>query len=535
MKLTLYYNSSDINVLGKTLNYVLDLNGYLRNVTSILSPIIDIEVDNQGNINYDSFVSYTENDIENDIEFTDDGNDYDIGLSIDTNILICNYAYIEEFNRYYFIDDIVVKSTNIYTLVLKLDVLETYRTYLLETTMLINRNEFTFNSFLEDEIVGYRYNKEITYTDCGTDASSIVPSMTPNVTFSTDNANNKAIWGYIIGSSQPDRDNSTRLRNEIVNPIYNGYSNTIKLMRLDDIDDINNVVKYVYEKDVALTYIKSLTIYPFTPSVKGNHYSYALFKKDKESAYLIDGYDIKYANERLILRTFRLPQATSYLDYSPYTKYEIYIPFVGYVELSSEILTNYLDVFSLYYEVNYVTTETYVFIMNISTGKIVYTSKCNLGVQIPLNSTNSYELKNQRDALATSTAIGLISSVISIGAGAYTGNAMMVAGGIMGATTSITNAVNKSNQLYDTGKVDITTSESGVYNELTCHLKITKMIPQTSIDYPKYFGLPLKTTRKLKYLKGYTQVLDCHLDNLNATNQEISMLDGILKKGFIIE
>ena len=50
-----------------------------------------------------------------------------------------NYAYIDEFKRYYFIRTITVGQNNIYTLTMECDVIETYKEDILNSSALISR------------------------------------------------------------------------------------------------------------------------------------------------------------------------------------------------------------------------------------------------------------------------------------------------------------------------------------------------------------------------------------------------------------
>lgn len=73
-------------------------------------------------------------------------------ISVESNIMLFNYnyAYIPDFNRYYFIDDVTHERNNIYQLSLKVDVLYTYRTGILASQCLINRSASQSNPYLQD-------------------------------------------------------------------------------------------------------------------------------------------------------------------------------------------------------------------------------------------------------------------------------------------------------------------------------------------------------------------------------------------------
>lgn len=61
-----------------------------------------------------------------------------------------NYVYIPNFNRYYFIDNIVSLRNNVWTLSLSVDVLMSFKDQIKECDGFIARNEFEFNHYLID-------------------------------------------------------------------------------------------------------------------------------------------------------------------------------------------------------------------------------------------------------------------------------------------------------------------------------------------------------------------------------------------------
>lgn len=116
MELTLYQNISEQNKLDKTLNNPLKLTGTVRGVdnVNIISPIISIS-------------------------------------NIDEQITTYNYAYIKEFNRYYFINNIRSLRNDLWLLELDIDVLTTYKDQIRAQKGLISRNENEFNNALIDD------------------------------------------------------------------------------------------------------------------------------------------------------------------------------------------------------------------------------------------------------------------------------------------------------------------------------------------------------------------------------------------------
>ncbi len=103
MKLTLYSTSDDTNVLNKTLNFVSEHDITLKEDSNISAPIIRLKDERE---NLDE---------------------------------IANYAYIEEFNRYYYIRSMVVMNKQIWTLALAVDVLESFKDSIMNSVAEITR------------------------------------------------------------------------------------------------------------------------------------------------------------------------------------------------------------------------------------------------------------------------------------------------------------------------------------------------------------------------------------------------------------
>lgn len=113
MTLKLYKNKSDKNVVNKTITqYGADISGTLRDDCSIINPVIAIQ-----------------------------------GLSD----LKVNYAYITEFGRYYYINNIVCKG-KLYELHMHVDVLMSFGTEILNNTAVISRQQSMYNLYLQDGV-----------------------------------------------------------------------------------------------------------------------------------------------------------------------------------------------------------------------------------------------------------------------------------------------------------------------------------------------------------------------------------------------
>lgn len=108
----LYKTIDPSNKLDKSLTNAITLTGTLRDGCSVISPKITIESS--------------------------------------TNISQYNYAYIEEFNRYYFITGIDVVRNNLWSLSMKIDVLMSYNASIKQLDVIVNRSASNWNALLTD-------------------------------------------------------------------------------------------------------------------------------------------------------------------------------------------------------------------------------------------------------------------------------------------------------------------------------------------------------------------------------------------------
>ena len=111
--ISLMCNNSPMEKLDKDLTIIQTVTGTLKNDTSILNPTILIQCDI-------------------------------------SNFTLCNYMYIPEFNRYYFITDIVSVNNNMVEFSGRVDVLTTYKDYIKSNNAIIRRQENSWNLYLND-------------------------------------------------------------------------------------------------------------------------------------------------------------------------------------------------------------------------------------------------------------------------------------------------------------------------------------------------------------------------------------------------
>ena len=75
---------------------------------------------------------------------------------------------------------------------------------------------------------------------------------------------------------------------------------------------------------------------------------------------------------------------------------------------------------------------------------------------------------------------------------------------------------------------------AGVMGNRTPYVVIKRNSSYTPSNLAQISGQPSNEYHKLSSCKGFTVVKDCHLENINATDEELSMIESLLKKGVIV-
>lgn len=521
MKLILYNNFSETNQLNKTISKIIELEGSLLESTSIINPVIKIF------FNPETMNGYVVED--NQIYVTFNGLKITWDSFIYDYVLAANYAYIPEFNRYYFINDIISVRRNIWQLIMNVDVLMSYKDELLKLNAFVIRNEFDFNKYVKDDMVSYYYDKEvIEYVAAKGDKV--------NTTFHSKNTqpilknclisviNDQTL--YNTSAVTPPSDSLPEVENDITGACvsYNTYCTTPLY--------VARMVKHFIDVDDTLSsYVISVVFLPFDISNDGDTRALRLGETPLEDVHV---YNITpQLSKYHVIADFTIT-GDSFMDYDPYTMYELYIPYLSYITVSADdILNNRIIV---YYVVDYQSGASQVTVYDVTNGKTIYTSSCQLGVKIGVTSTNAREVMDAANANNIGLAVGVLTSVLSIAGGVATSNPVAVVGGLISGGSSVAKYIQNQNTNYQLGHGSVSTSNGGIYASQEVKIRITRLKPKNyNDDYAKLYGKPLNEYRKLSTLHGFTTVGNIHIENIaSATRNEHDQLKALLEEGIIL-
>lgn len=202
----------------------------------------------------------------------------------------------------------------------------------------------------------------------------------------------------------------------------------------------------------------------------------------------------------------------AYLDYDPYTKAEIYLPYIGTHALAVDDIMN--KSVHVVYHVDVLSGACCAYVQ--CGGTVLYTFIGQCSSSIPITGDNWTNVIN-----------GAISIAGSIGSMVATGgvSAPMEIGNIAStAVNTMKPSVEKSGAMGGTG---------GMMGVQTPYLILTRPRQALPARQNTFTGYPSFITEQLSTLSGYTEVFKIHLENVPATEQELSEIETLLKSGVI--
>lgn len=194
------------------------------------------------------------------------------------------------------------------------------------------------------------------------------------------------------------------------------------------------------------------------------------------------------------------------LDYSPYTTVQLYLPFIGIVSLDIADVSR--SSITVKYGVDVLTGACLasVSVQRDNAGGVLYQYSGNCACQYPLSS-GSY----------MGMITGALGAIGSLARGNIIGTGLSVAG----MHTNIEHSGGFS-------------GNAGAMGIKKPYLIISR--PQSAMNdgFPSIQGYPSNYFVRLGNCNGFTQVAECHVENISATDKELDKIKDLLKEGVIL-
>lgn len=202
-------------------------------------------------------------------------------------------------------------------------------------------------------------------------------------------------------------------------------------------------------------------------------------------------------------------------DYSPYSQYFLYLPFIGIVELNADDVVG--SKLTIYYD------------FDLCTGSIlarIWVSRGALNACLyQFTGSCIYRLPVTQFDQANLVTVAANASLSALAGGLTGGTVRAGAQAVQQGFNSLQSHVTQGGSIG--GNASIVASPYP-------YVIIKHRTPQTPSNFNKFYGRPTLKTVTLGKEKGFVKVKDINLHNVNLTSDELNELESILKEGVIL-
>lgn len=525
MHLVLYKYSGERNRVNKTslLTQVLTTEGSFKGDVSLLSPTLLLSLPQEPR----TLIDNLNNEIDEVITATE--------------VLNFNYFYIKEFRRFYYVSSLVVSSNNLVTLTGEVDPLNSFQSEILANSAFVERNEFTYRDNEEDTLLPLSLTKVVDEYNVSTNSARV------NTAFKASFAETDLNFVVCI-TSDGGAGSGSITPPDIALPTIEKERFTEKGGSYVMILDGNNVTILLQELlanySAYSTFFKSLIALPFAvnderidPDLLMN---ITLWEAQSDGTFVevtltSKGYQGNSMSKYRVVADFQLPLPTGFLNYNPYSKYELYLPFYGWYELDFNSIAG--DRIIVYYSIDYTDGSAQVYVYDDTDNMQLFSAPCNLAIPMAFSASNAQELGAQKNAAQLNLLLGLIGSGVGMIGSAVSGNVLGAVGSGLSAVGNVTGYINQTSLMFQ----KVTSTNNGSTGSLYQFLKVrlrrtsTRVLPSLNLtDFAHQYGRALNDVKTLSTLSGFTKCGSVHLEGCTATQTEKDSIVSSLLSGVIL-
>lgn len=206
----------------------------------------------------------------------------------------------------------------------------------------------------------------------------------------------------------------------------------------------------------------------------------------------------------------------AYLDYDPFTKFEIFLPYIGVQSLSADDVVG--KTLKVVYHIDILSGACVAYLQ--CGESVLYTFAGQCATNIPITSSSWSNLYS-----------GILSIAGTAAAIAVTKNP--TAGAIVAGISSVASAA-VNNLHIDVARSGGMSSAAGLLGNQTPYLIITRPRQCVPVGQNSFIGYPSYQNVVLSTQKGYTEVDSIHLNGVSATSGELAEIEALLTSGVII-
>ena len=260
----------------------------------------------------------------------------------------------------------------------------------------------------------------------------------------------------------------------------------------------------------------SLALFPIRPKTDGTHIINLGYVPSGVSALRVSDQFQTFQTSGLVIPH----KYNSYLDYSPYTTAEIYLPFIGFQRLNINDIMG--KTVSVVYNIDMLSGICTALVKVDDT--TMYSYSGNMAMFLPLSAGNW--------ARMMTPIFGAVGGAASMGAGIA---GVMSGSSLLGSTaTAVSGAKSlgnlEGNAVSRSGEIS---GNAGILGDYQPFIVVTRPINDRPSTYNSNIGQTYNKSVQLGTLSGFTVVDEAHVEGMTATDAEKKEIERLLKEGVI--
>lgn len=223
--------------------------------------------------------------------------------------------------------------------------------------------------------------------------------------------------------------------------------------------------------------------------------------------------------------TIELPREYhDFRDYEPYTRLNLFLPFVGDVSISTNDCITPHKIHVIY---------NIDFLSGVACAEVLvdedvrYAYQAAMCAAVPVTSSDASRLI----ASIIGAAVGTVGGGVMGGIVGGTAGSRMAARALIGGVSDVVMSPINGIQTQRTGSISANT---GLLGEMKPYVLVTRPISVVADQYKSLLGQPYQLDGTLGSQSGFVKVREVHLDGVTATETEKTEIERMLKEGVIL-
>lgn len=208
----------------------------------------------------------------------------------------------------------------------------------------------------------------------------------------------------------------------------------------------------------------------------------------------------------------------AYLDYLPYTKTQLYLPFIGYVTLNTDEIID--KAVNLIYYID-ILTAACTAVINVD-GSVIYQFSGNCAYSIPVTGSDLSNIIN--------SILSITTTLVGVGYSAFSGGGMTPNKAVNDISNTVNDVLSMHPNIERSGGLSGTNGILGVRVPYFCIKFPHQNLPA---HLTEFVGYPLYNYKIFNTISGFTKILNPQLQNMSCTESELNELINLLSNGVI--